>query len=188
MKYFQRLNWNFFIYFWRWGEFFSKHTQFTNSVWKMAHVGNLSISETFPFLCLVVVYINFFSCFQWEHFIQGLCDKQELNCMGLFLHVLKYCSGHKRYPDNKNIGNPVDAWKRLFLRPNPGAYCPMVSTNEQAVHLKEWQICIVGIWNYPISLFCYSWDRSKLLSSILWLIQRFMYSKIGQPWPLLILN
>lgn len=95
IKYFQRLNWNFFTYFRRWGEFFfSKHTKF-NSVWKMAHIGNLYISETFQFLYLVVVYINLISCFQWEHLIRGLCDNQERNCMGLFLHVLKIAQGTK---------------------------------------------------------------------------------------------
>lgn len=30
-------------------------------------------------------------------------------------------------------------------RHKPGAYCPIVSTNKKAVHLKEWRMCIVGI-------------------------------------------
>lgn len=76
-----------------------------------------------------------------------LINRNSIAC-DCFSTFLKIAQGTK---DTLMAGTKVILWmhekgKTWFLRHKPGVYYPVVSTNKQAVHLKEWEMWIVGIW------------------------------------------
>lgn len=150
MKYFQRLNWDFFTLLWRWGEIFcSKTYKFHQRCMKHGscrqsfYLQNLSISLLCGFL-FKCISLHIFSDNIWSVSDQGSCDKRELNCCDGFSTFLNTPQGTE---DILITGTKVNLqMHQKGKRHKPGAYCPIVSTNKKAVHLKEWRMWIVGIW------------------------------------------
>lgn len=141
------------------------------------HLESLSISLYTSILYYTVILTYFFllKCISlhvfseniWSVSNQGLYDKQELNCLWLFLYILKGSSEHKRYPDNRYKSNPVDEWKRKEMMLKAWAWSIMShGFCKQAGCAFERLMWIVVIWKSsfkkwsnldPISLFAVHW-------------------------------